>query len=112
SGGPMGAGAYGLKELQKGLISPELKVTIRQGLEARLRQPLLLARPRRMAVSVLPPTDPLGGAWFVRLLSTEGERPALASEGSASLGGLWSAENLPAGEYQLRIRPARGPIWF
>src|SRR5262249_30966802 len=110
--GPIAAGDYTLKAFQKGLISPELKVTIRQGLEARLRQPLLLARPRRMAVSLLPPTDPLGGAWFVRLLSTEGERPALASEGSASLGGLWSAENLPAGEYQLRIRPARGPIWF
>src|SRR5262249_6209544 len=67
--GPVAPGDYTLRAFQKGLISPELKVMIRPGLEARLRQPLLLAKPRRVAVSILPPTDPLGGAWFVRLLS-------------------------------------------
>lgn len=110
--GPLPAGECTIRGVENGLLSPELQVTIREGLEARLPAPLILAKPRRLTVAITPAVDPLGGSWAVRLLALDGERPRVASGGTATLAGVWNADNLPAGNYQLRIRPARGPVWL
>jgi Carboxypeptidase regulatory-like domain len=109
--GPVEPGDYTLTAAQKGLISGRLPVTIRERQEARLRDALVLAKPRRVTLVITPPVNPVGRPWVVTLASVEPGLETVVSEGAASLDGTWTAENLARGRYELRIRPEGGPVW-
>jgi len=106
--GPVPAGDYTLTATRKGLVSAPVVVTIAQGHEARLRDPVLLARPRSLELSISPAVNPIGRPWIVSLTAAEKKEVA---GGAASLDGSWRADHLPAGTYALRVRPDGGPVW-
>ncbi|HYR28844.1 MAG TPA: carboxypeptidase-like regulatory domain-containing protein, partial [Thermoanaerobaculia bacterium] len=107
--GPVSAGDYTLSAARKGLVSGTVAVTIRDGHEARVRDPLILARPRSLAVAISPPINPIDRPWMVQL---ENDRHSeIPGSGAASLDGSWRADNLAPGKYELRIRPDGGPVW-
>lgn len=106
SAGPIAPGEYTLTATTKGLIGAPVTVTVLEGHEARLRETLILSKPRSLEVTMAPPTDPLGESWHVRLSQKD-----VVREGAASMDGSWRAENLLPGSYTLRLRPARGPVW-
>jgi hypothetical protein len=113
SAGPIAVGDYTLTAAQKGFISRPVPVTIREGLEATLREPLVLARPRRLSLLISPPADPLALGWTVTLrqLGPKQTTPHVVAEGAASLDGSWSAENLLPGRHEAIVRPKGGPVW-
>ena len=113
SAGPLPAGDYTLSAEQKGLISNPVAVTIREGMEATLREPLILARPRRLSLMISPPIDPIGVGWNVTVREIGAKLTArrVIAEGAASLDGSWIANNLLPGKYEVVVRPKGGPVW-
>lgn len=113
SAGPVAAGDYTLTAAQKGFISQPIPITVREGLEATLREPLVLARPRRLSLLLSPPADPLALGWTVTLRQPGPKQtaPRVVAEGAASLDGSWSAENLLPGRHEVIVRPKGGPVW-
>jgi hypothetical protein len=111
--GPVAAGEYLLTAAQRGFVSRPVAVSIREGLEANLREPIVLARPRRLSVLISPPVDPIALGWVVALRETGARHtlPRVVTEGPASLDGSWSADNLLPGTYELIVRPKGGPVW-
>lgn len=111
--GPVAAGEYTLTAAQRGFISRPVPVSIRDGLEANLREPIVLARPRRLSVMISPPVDPIALGWVVALRETGARHtlPRVVAEGPASLDGSWSADHLLPGTYELIVRPRGGPVW-
>lgn len=108
--GPVPPGDYTISASQAGLLSANQRISVREGLEAQLREPLVLSKPRTLRVNVSPPTDPLGEGWIAVLAL--GERGTeTVSHGPVDAAGSWTAENLARGDYLLRIRPKRGPVW-
>jgi hypothetical protein len=111
--GPIPAGDYTLTAAQRGFVSAPLAVTIREGVEAYVREPIVLARPRRLSVLISPPVDPLALGWAVTLRETGARRamPRVVADAPASLDGSWSADALLPGTYELLVRPKDGPVW-
>jgi hypothetical protein len=111
--GPIPPGDYVLGAAQGGFLSAPVAVSIREGLEASLREPVVLARPRRLSVLISPPIDPVAVGW-VATLREAGRRPPerrIVAEGPASPDGSWSADHLLPGTYELIVRPKGGPVW-
>lgn len=112
--GPIPPGEYTITATQKGLISPTRTVTVVEGAEARLRDPIVLSRPRALLISVSPPADPLGGTWRMRLVRSGNDsrsRTDVTPESPASADGTWRADNLTPGKYELLVRPHGGRVW-
>lgn len=111
--GPLPPGDYVLTAAQKGLVSVPVTVNVRDGAEARLREAIVLAKPRRLAVIISPPIDPIAVGWEVglRQLGPPKSAPRLVAEGAASLDGSWSADGLLPGRYEIMVRPKGGPVW-
>ena len=111
--GPIPPGEYVLSAAQRGFISAPVAVSIRDGFEATLREPVVLARPRRLSVLISPPVDPIAVGWEATLREA-GPRHTdrrVVAEGPASPDGSWSAEHLLPGTYELIVRPKGGPVW-
>lgn len=111
--GPIPPGEYVLSAAQRGFISAPVNVSIRDGFEASLREPVVLARPRRLSVLLSPPVDPIALGW-VATLREAGPRHTgrrIVAEGPASPDGSWSADHLLPGTYELIVRPKDGPVW-
>lgn len=83
-------------------VSP---VLVREGLEAQILDPLVLARPVTARVDIFPPVDPYGSPWKVRLLkeSNAGGAMGTAGQGIASSEGSWTQSGLSPGHYRLQI---------
>lgn len=83
-------------------VSP---VVVREGLQAEILEPIVLARPVSLEVVLDPPVDPYGQPWKLQLYP---ERAPDASggggwKGTASQEGLWTQTGLAPGDYQLTI---------
>lgn len=112
--GPIPPGEYTITATQKGLISPALTVTVVEGAEARLRDPIVLSKPRALVISVSPPADPLGGTWRMRLVRSGNDSRSstdVTPDSPASADGTWRADNLTPGKYELLVRPHGGRVW-
>jgi hypothetical protein len=77
---------------------------------AELRDPLVLDRPKRIAVRLVPPLDADGHNWRVHLQSVHGRRLEDLGGGVADRDGVWSREAI-AGDYDVDITRADGALW-
>jgi hypothetical protein len=85
-------------QLKSQIVSVEVKALA----NAEIREPLRLQRPKTLRVLVVPPFDPHNHAWrveFDRRLN------------NASIGGEWTATQLQAGKYELRVLASDQNIW-
>ncbi|MCG3193854.1 MAG: hypothetical protein DIJKHBIC_03108 [Thermoanaerobaculia bacterium] len=99
---------------QEGFAFDKQAVLILEGTEARLKNPLVLSRPVRLDVSLVPPQDPTGNPWRVSLHEMKAEgRSDLVSESPATAGGQWSREGLrEEGKYQLEVLTTSRQRWW
>lgn len=106
-------GAYLLTASAPGLISEAREISIIDTLEAELRAPLELARPRTLVVSVDPPTDPWRARWVVELvrIDTRNRQSFSVASSAASLNGEWTRGGLPPAEYLLSVRREPQGVW-
>lgn len=97
-----------------GFVSARRGVTVVEGMEASLKEPLVLALPARIELTLLPAQDPDGRPWVVEVGGKQGEgRYDSVANAPASLGGFWSRERMVSGhEYQVRVRTATGQAWW
>lgn len=100
-------GSYEVEASQDQLVPARVfPVEVRAGLEAEIREPLVLARPVAIEVVVEPQLDPYGERWTVRLWPwrQESGRPRGNSwEGPASTDGRWAQEGVAPGSYYLSV---------
>lgn len=108
------AGRWVVVAEQEGFAPVRRSVTIVEGMEANLKEPLVLARPARLELSLAPPQDPDGKPWMVELLDTGGEgRVETVATAPASLGGFWSKDGLPSGgRFMVRVRSSAAGVWW
>jgi hypothetical protein len=107
-------GEYSLSARRKGLTAPVQSVTIVAGMAAELSAPLLLDRPKRLTVTLVPSLDPDLKPWRVSLWSfgMGPQRPLTAvSESAATPNGDWTLNGLIAGDYRVYVSRANGQMW-
>ncbi|MEO8381492.1 MAG: carboxypeptidase-like regulatory domain-containing protein [Acidobacteriota bacterium] len=106
-------GDYSVGVNTKGLVARTQSVNILADRAAELSTPLLLDTPKRLTVTVMPPLDPAGVSWSLRLVSFDARARtvSLISESQATAAGEWSHRGLTAGEYEVQIRLASGELW-
>ncbi len=108
-------GEYSLKATLAGFGSAYLPVvTIAEGREHELDEPLLLRPPARIEVFVTPPLDPYDLPWTIEISKdsaiSRGVYEKVAS-GIASLSGSWTSDGLPPGRYTLKLCDDLASIW-
>lgn len=106
-------GEYTVTAIRSGLVAQRRGVTIKSGMAAQLSAPLLLDRPKRLSVTILPMLDPEARPWVVALsaYSADHGQSSLLSQSSATSGGEWTAPALLAGDYAVQISRANGQTW-
>lgn len=106
-------GEYTITALRSGLVAQRRGVAIKSGLAAQLQAPLLLDRPKRLSVTILPILDPEMRPWIVALhaYGPEHRQSDLLTQSAATGGGEWTAPALLAGDYAVEIRRANGQSW-
>ncbi|MBK9373707.1 MAG: hypothetical protein IPN03_08220 [Holophagales bacterium] len=99
---------------QEGFAQARRPANVLEGMEANLKEPLVLSRPARIALTLLPPQDPGGKPWMVELLeSREAARAETVASAPASLGGAWSRDGLASGRrMMIRVRTSEGHAWW
>ena len=99
---------------QEGFAQARRPVSVIEGMEANLKEPLVLSRPARLELALLPPQDPIGKPWMIELLeSREGARAETLATAPASLGGAWSRDGLASGRrLMIRVRTSEGHTWW
>lgn len=100
-------GSYELRVEQEGFAPTERSpVTVLEGRETSLPEPLVLDRPVRFEVALVPPVDPYGRPWRLGL------DPRDAGTGSppepAGTDGLWARAGLAPGSYRLTVESGQG----
>lgn len=80
-------------------------LTIEEGEETFLGEPVLLHRPVKLEVFLEPPVGPNGRPWIVQLLRQElnSEVSSSLAESGATLEGYWQYADLSLGEYFLHV---------
>lgn len=83
-------------------VSP---VLVREGLEAEILDPLVLARPVALRIDLSPPVDPYGNPWRIQLLreSNAGGTMGRSGVGLADREGRWSQSGLAPGKYRIWV---------
>jgi hypothetical protein len=106
-------GDYTVHAVSRGLATRAVPVKIVAGLNAELTAPLLLDRPRRVTVTVMPRVDPAGKPWKVQLLSTNKRlrQFEVVSESAVSPSGQWTHPRLFAGDYTVVLSTSTGGRW-
>lgn len=86
-------------------------IEVRAGLEAEILDPLILARPVSLRVSLDPPTTPSGTGWRVTLEGKPetGNLPVEMYRGEATLQGTWEQTGVSPGDYTLYFDDATMP---
>lgn len=102
-------GDYLVSARTKGLVAPAQKVRILSGVAAELGEPLHLQAPRELTVLVLPPVDPDGQRWRIRLFPAKSG--ALVTEERVPEVGQWTRSGLVPGDYDLSLADAQGGQW-
>jgi uncharacterized protein (DUF2141 family) len=107
-------GKYEVTAAAPNLVSQKVEVTIVDGREAELREPIMLDMAKKLRVHISPPLDPRGNPWSVELAVTNERanfRRIIATE-SADLTGYWSSASLAPDTYSLRIRREPQASWY
>jgi hypothetical protein len=117
-------GGYLVSAQLPGFASAEARVMMAEGLEARLREPLELARPLAVEVFVDPPLPPAQAApglaagavqaapWSLRVLRRRGGQVVGAKNAEVSPAGSAVLEDLAPGSYLLQLLDASGRGWY
>jgi hypothetical protein len=101
-------GDYSVSAQKKTLIAPRRSVKVLAGAVAELREPLRLDTPKRLTILVMPPLDPDGKAWRIRLRAAESRE---VIEDRVPELGEWSRPGLVAGSYDVQLVDAQGGQW-
>lgn len=106
-------GGYQISATAPGLLSQAREVTILDALEAELREPLTLAPPRTLKLTIEPATDPWRGTWTVELLRFDRRttQTVLVATSDAAANGQWSRRGLPPADYILNVRRHPQGVW-
>ena len=106
-------GEYAIRASRNGLATQQRSVSILAGKAAELNAPLLLDRPKRLTLTLVPPRDPDGQPWRVSLHAYGGRPRSLTtvSEAAATGEGEWTLSRVIAGEYSLQVRRSNGQLW-
>lgn len=98
------AGVYDLVGRDAGAGEARLgAIEVREGLEARVRQPLVLPIPRRLEVSLFPPIAPSLRPWSLRVVHDTPPAPRVVAEAEANVDGIAILEGLPPGPVVLGV---------
>lgn len=107
------AGHYELTAAAGPFRSPPTRVEVREGVETRLRHPLVLEPPAALRLSLNPASHPDGEPWRIRIVDARGPRARMVvHDDEVSAEGTWHKLDLPAGEYQLMVTGGEEGIWF
>ncbi|MBV9496779.1 MAG: carboxypeptidase regulatory-like domain-containing protein, partial [Acidobacteria bacterium] len=106
-------GDYTITAVRSGLVAQRRGVAIKSGMAAQLNAPLLLDRPKRLGVAILPMLDPEMRPWIVALhaYGPDHRQSNLLTQSAATTGGEWTAPALLAGDYAVQISRADGQTW-
>lgn len=97
-------GMYRLEARQAGYAGAVAEgVDVAFGYESRLRDPLLLTRPRELQLQIEPATDSHGESWRLQLVQLRREKNAPAGESFADELGLATFTGLSSGDYFVLI---------
>ncbi|MGH9363800.1 MAG: hypothetical protein ACRD1B_00850 [Thermoanaerobaculia bacterium] len=100
------AGAFRLLATQEGYSAARADVDIIENVQAELREPLVMGRPRSLQVLLDPPLDPWGQRWWIKLGETS-EEPNSVIEvvtSQAGVDGIWTQGMLGQGVYRLIVK--------
>lgn len=99
---------------QDGFVPAKQAVMVLENSEARLKSPLVLSKPVRLSLQLVPPQDPTGKPWRVSLLELLGSGKAdVVANSPASAGGRWEREGLKAqAQYRVRVHTSAGDVWW
>ncbi|MFL6290295.1 MAG: carboxypeptidase regulatory-like domain-containing protein [Thermoanaerobaculia bacterium] len=107
-------GRYTLKVSQPGFAPRSVPgIEVREGLEAQVLEPVVLARPVTFELALDPGVEPYGQPWRVRLVrrSVPTDPPGETFQARASPEGTCSITNVPAGTYELSVLGDDNSIW-
>jgi hypothetical protein len=107
------AGGYVISATAQGAISEQRQIVILDGVQAELREPLLLTPPATMSIVLHPPADPWRKPWIVEVtrLVGNGARDTLVANSAAAIDGTWIRKGLSFGDYVVRIRREPQGVW-
>lgn len=108
------AGHYGLVAQADGYAPARAEpIEAKPDLESQLKDPLVLARPITAELDLIPPVDPWGKAWTVRLSQLNQEGDSLSSvKDQASKEGILRWTGLSPGRYQMAILGSEDSRWL
>lgn len=110
----MAPGRYTLTVSQPGFAPVSVPgVEVREGLEAQVLDPVVLAKPLIFELVLDPGIEPYGQPWRVRLVrrSSPADPPGETFHAQASREGVCSIPDVPAGAYELAVLGADKSIW-
>lgn len=107
-------GQYQVRAQATNLISHSREISIVDTFEAELRDPLVLAPPKRLGVTISPSVDPSGLPWTVELwaLNSLANYRHLVKKTQADVTGAWTATDVVPGEYMINVRREPQASWF
>lgn len=100
------AGAYRLQVQAEGFAPLTRRLQVVEGREVRLPEPLVLAPPSRLELTLVPPQDPYGRPWEVRSWGAENEGASPWQRANEE--GQWRSEPLAPGLYLVQVESGRG----
>lgn len=106
-------GEYSLRAWTKDLISETRTVQVIAQTNASLKEPLLLAKPSRISITITPPLDENRRPWQVELLRMQhgANHMDVMDRSLASAKGAWSQHRVLPGDYLLTIGQQDGSEW-
>lgn len=93
------------------LSSEDVRVRVLPGAQVELTDPLVLQKPKQVEVAIVPPVDPAGERWTVRLTRYVQRHGEIVTESQAGEDGKWSARALRAGEYDVDVLASGQYSW-
>lgn len=106
-------GDYSVSAKHDELTAQSQAVKIVADRAALLNHPVLVDRPKRLTVTIIPAFDPDGAPWEVRVLAIDARAKTanVISQSRASMLGHWTYGGLIAGRYDLEIARRGGGLW-
>jgi hypothetical protein len=106
-------GEYVVRARAARRISDRRTVQIVGGANAVLKEPLVVRRPRRIVVTIVPSLDPAKQRWQVELTAAQvgTNRFDVVDHSFVPADGIWSKNELPPGAYELTVQQQDGSVW-
>ncbi|HET9767465.1 MAG TPA: carboxypeptidase-like regulatory domain-containing protein [Thermoanaerobaculia bacterium] len=101
-------GRYVVTARQAGFEDATQPVTMRPDTDAELADPIVLAVPLQLSVTVDPPSEPAAGAWTVDLMGVRQGDVKSVARGSTDETGAWLSPAVAPGVYTVRVANSQG----